>query len=140
MPHEELECYVLMLDLDNFKTINDTYGHIAGDKTLIFVARVIWSIIRESDKAYRYGGDELVVIFDHSTLENVKTIAEKIRSTIEKNHLLYDKHAISLTVSIGISQISQLGFEASIIRTDEALYHAKQNGKNKVYVLELPAE
>ena len=125
-----------MIDLDDFKAINDTYGHIAGDKTLIFVARTIWSLIRQNDKAYRYGGDELIVLVDYSTLENATLIAEKIRSAIEKTHLLYDRHSISLTVSIGISSLTQQGFESSIIKADEALYHAKQQGKNKVYILE----
>lgn len=133
---ENLQCYLLMIDLDNFKIINDNYGHMAGDKALIFVARTIGTIIRKEDKAYRYGGDEFIVLIHHSHLENTLIIAEKIRKTIEKAHLLYEGKSISLTVSIGIATLSQHELKSSICKADEALYHAKQNGKNKVHILE----
>lgn len=138
-PHEVHSTYLLMIDLDDFKQINDVYGHIAGDKTLIFIARTIWALIRETDTAYRFGGDELVVLLRDCTLEDAQKISEKIRSTIEKSHLIYESHQIIITVSIGISPLLD-GYETTLIKADHALYQAKKSGKNAVYLLAMKEE
>jgi len=126
------ECYLLMIDLDDFKTINDTNSHLAGDKTLVFVARTIASLIRSTDKAYRFGGDEFIIVLNRATLEVAQSIAEKIRSTIEQARLFYENSEIRITVSIGVTKLSDKEFETSLLRADRALYEAKSKHKNQV--------
>lgn len=131
------ECHLLMIDLDDFKTINDTNSHIAGDKTLIYIAKTISTIIRNTDKAYRLGGDEFVIILNRSTLEAAQKIAEKIRATIEKARLFYENKEIRITVSIGVSKVSGHDIESSLLRADKALYAAKNKNKNQVVTISL---
>lgn len=132
----EAGCYLLMIDLDDFKEINDNHSHLAGDKTLIFVAKTIASIIRNTDKAYRFGGDEFILVLNRCTLDIARKIAEKIRLNIEKAHLFYESKEIKVTVSIGVTKLCQEGFESSILKADQALYEAKRKAKNHVYVIE----
>lgn len=132
----EVGCYLLMIDLDDFKEINDNHSHLAGDKTLIFVAKTIASIIRNTDKAYRFGGDEFILVLNRCTLDIARKIAEKIRLNIEKAHLFYESKEIKTTVSIGVTKLCQEGFESSILKADQALYEAKRKQKNQVYIIE----
>ncbi len=129
------ECYLLMIDLDDFKTINDTNSHMAGDKTLVFVARTIAALIRNTDKAYRFGGDEFIIVLNRSTLDVAQTIAEKIRANIEKARLFYENNEIHITVSIGVSKLTGKDFETSLLRADKALYEAKKMNKNQVFTI-----
>lgn len=129
------DCYLLMIDLDDFKAINDTNSHMAGDKTLVYFARAIQSIIRNTDKAYRFGGDEFIVVLNRTTLDIAQMIAEKIRSGIEKARLFYENKEIRLTVSIGVSKLSGKEFETSLLRADRALYEAKKQNKNQVFTI-----
>lgn len=129
------DCYLLMIDMDDFKAINDTNSHLAGDKTLVFVARTIASIIRSSDKAYRFGGDEFIIVLNRSTLNVAQSIAEKIRETIEKARLFYENNEIHITVSIGVSKLCSKEFESSLLRADRALYEAKNKSKNQVFTI-----
>lgn len=130
------ECYLLMIDMDNFKAINDTNSHLAGDKTLVFVARMIASLIRSSDKAYRFGGDEFILVLNHSTLNVAQSIAEKIRESIDKARLFYENNEIHITVSIGVSKLTGKEFETSLRRADRALYEAKNKSKNQVFTID----
>lgn len=134
------ECYLLMIDMDDFKTINDTYSHLAGDKTLVFVARTIASLIRGSDKAYRFGGDEFIIVLNRCTLEVAQSIAEKIRASIEKARLFYENNEMRITVSIGVSKLSGKEVETSLRRADRALYEAKNKNKNQVFIIHLEEE
>lgn len=129
------ECYLLMIDMDDFKAINDTYSHLAGDKTLVFVARTIASLIRGSDKAYRFGGDEFIIVLNRSTLDVAQSIAEKIRAHIEKARLFYENNEMRITVSIGVSKLSGKEIETSLRRADRALYEAKNKNKNQVFII-----
>jgi diguanylate cyclase (GGDEF)-like protein len=129
------ECYLLMIDMDDFKVINDTYSHLAGDKTLVFVARTIASLIRNSDKAYRFGGDEFIIVLNRSTLDVAQSIAEKIRVQIEKARLYYENNEMRITVSIGVSKLSGKEVETSLRRADRALYEAKNKNKNQVFII-----
>lgn len=129
------ECYLLMIDMDDFKAINDTYSHLAGDKTLVFVARTIASLIRSSDKAYRFGGDEFIIVLNRSTLDVAQTIAEKIRAHIEKARLFYENNEMRITVSIGVSKLRGKEVETSLLRADRALYEAKNKNKNQVFII-----
>jgi diguanylate cyclase (GGDEF)-like protein len=124
-----------MIDMDDFKAINDTYSHLAGDKTLVFVARTIASLIRSSDKAYRFGGDEFIIVLNRSTLDVAQTIAEKIRAHIEKARLFYENNEMRITVSIGVSKLRGKEVETSLLRADRALYEAKNKNKNQVFII-----
>ncbi len=131
--HYELS--MLMIDVDHFKKINDQYGHSMGDQVLQEIARTIETVCRESDITFRYGGEEFVVLLRKTNDRGARTIGERLRR--EVNNLLIEKsgHSINPSVSIGIStrahgqkeHINDL-FE----RADEALYRAKQAGRNCV--------
>ena len=119
---------LLMLDMDNFKQVNDVHGHQIGDKILIACAETIMHSLRESDFAFRFGGDEFCCLLPEADDQTNQLIAERIRSAIEANSLL-QKHHISCSIGCATYQQkdSQIGLFS---RADEALYDAKQAGKN----------
>ena len=130
-----LNMAIIVIDLDKFKQINDTYGHLIGDFVLIKVVQMIKSIIREEDKIYRFGGDEFVVIFNRIDKNAMKTITEKIRKKIESTKLKYKEHIIKLTISIGVACHKQGDSKDDILqRADKALYDSKKS-RNKVTIL-----
>jgi len=129
------DCYLLMIDLDDFKEINDNNSHLAGDKTIVYVAKTIMALIRNTDKAYRFGGDEFILVLNRCTLNVAQTIAEKIRASIEKARLVYENREIHVSVSIGVSKLSGKHFETSLLKADKALYEAKRKNKNQVFVI-----
>ena len=121
---------LMMIDIDDFKKINDTHGHLLGDKVLQQIGRIILANIRDSDLGARYGGEELAVILPQTDLEGAHTIAERIRTGVSD----YYKNDLKVTISIGISELKK-GADTSrvlIAHTDKALYAAKSTGKNKV--------
>lgn len=123
-----------MLDLDDFKQINDTYGHRAGDQVLAATARTIASFIRRSsDLAVRYGGEEFLMLFVGVDLPTGCNILERIRQQIEQTIVKVSGHALSATVSIGIAELSPSeDMQQLLDRCDELLYLAKRNGKNRL--------
>lgn len=125
---------LIMFDIDDFKIINDKYGHIAGDEFLKNVASHINKHIREQDFAGRFGGDEFLIILPETEIEGAVILANRIREKIEKSETVYRDHKIKTTISGGISQFSfsynNIGELLEI--TDKALYKAKKLGKNKV--------
>lgn len=129
---KQLPIVIMMIDADNFKSLNDHYGHLAGDKVLYFLAQSIKSVIRGGDKVYRYGGEEFVVVLNRCEKDQAFVVADKIRSKIEHSHLIYSGKTIHITVSIGAT-MHRLGdnYDDFIGRADEALYQAKNQGKNK---------
>lgn len=132
---KQLPMVLMMVDADDFKKLNDEYGHLAGDKVLYFLAQSVKSIIRSGDNVYRYGGEEFVVVLNRCERDQAFQIADKIRSKIEHSHLIYGGKTIHLTVSIGVT-LHQQGdtFEAILKRADEALYRAKNEGKNRTII------
>lgn len=125
---------IIMLDIDNFKQINDTYGHEAGDKVIAHLTDTIKKIIRRNDFLIRYGGEEFVIILHNADAATTYKVAEKIRKTIQNSKITIDGKEISFTLSMGISTIEENDksiFDA-IKRADEKLYIAKKTGKNKV--------
>ena len=129
---------VAILDVDDFKMINDQYGHPAGDYLLQRTADIISDQIRESDVLARWGGDEFILLLPDTSLDAGKVVAEKVRNNIEANHFVFDNHEIHTTVSFGVTLIPAYldnSFELSYINADKALYYAKQSGKNKVTTL-----
>lgn len=121
---------LLMIDIDDFKVVNDTYGHQTGDQVLHDIGEVINKCIRTMDFAARYGGEELSVIMPGTTLEEAGHVADRIRRAIES--LKFDD--FSVTVSIGVAQItSDIESPKDLVEaSDKALYEAKETGKNKV--------
>ena len=122
---------IMMLDIDFFKVVNDTYGHAAGDEVLKRITLLAKKCIRESDIIIRWGGEEFVIFCLGCTDENrLHVIAEKIRKTIEADESM----ATKVTVSIGVSVYDGENYEASVAMADKALYYAKMNGRNQVVI------
>jgi diguanylate cyclase (GGDEF)-like protein/PAS domain S-box-containing protein len=128
-----------MIDLDNFKNLNDTYGHQAGDQVLRAVGKILKATVRMTDIVARYGGEEFVVIMPETDKEGMVILAERIRSTIEETEVQYNDVSVGTTVSIGLASFpsDNIKGEEDLIRSaDDALYRAKATGKNKTIVHE----
>ncbi len=124
---------LLMIDIDDFKKVNDTYGHQAGDKVLKEIAREIRSTLRARDVVARYGGEEFAVLLPGTTFGQAIRIAERLRKNIEKMSVIHNDEAIPVTVSIGVATARKGIDETSIVEiADKALYLAKRSGKNQV--------
>ncbi|MEA1982491.1 MAG: GGDEF domain-containing protein [Campylobacterota bacterium] len=127
------QLHLLMLDIDDFKAINDTHGHIAGDKILIFIANILKKTLRDGDKVFRYGGEEFVIILNRISPKSCSEIANRILSIIRSNQLIYKGKAINVTISIGGTQYINGDTPDRIIsRADTALYQSKKNGKDQM--------
>ncbi len=126
---------VIMADIDRFKLINDNFGHLAGDEVLKQFASVIRSNIRETDKAFRYGGEEFIIILNTPVDVAVK-VAEKMRQRFAAGFLEYENKVIKYTASFGVAPILIYSDSVSdcMERADNALYIAKRNGRNRVEV------
>jgi diguanylate cyclase (GGDEF)-like protein len=129
---------VVFLDIDQFKIVNDTYGHELGDKALAAVARTIRNSLRQVDLMVRYGGEEFIIVLPGTDLEGGITVAEKIRQTMASTPIEIESgETIFLTASLGVASYppgSNLSVEEIIQRADEAMYQAKIMGKNQVVV------
>jgi diguanylate cyclase len=126
-------CTVVMIDLDHFKTVNDKYGHIVGDKVLVGVARYLMAHLRPYDKVFRYGGEEFLICLPDTDLQTAHDIIDRLRE--ELGSLLHeagDKGTFHVTVSFGLTLLDpDLAVEQSIDRADKALYIAKARGRNR---------
>ncbi|TRZ65294.1 MAG: diguanylate cyclase [Rhodocyclaceae bacterium] len=133
---DSLDAAVLMLDLDHFKRINDTYGHATGDAMLKHFATLMQSELRKIDTAGRVGGEEFAILLPGAAKHEAKVLAERLRAKVEEHPLMQDREAIRITASIGITAMKATDSSAdtSLIRADEALYRAKENGRNRVEV------
>lgn len=129
-----LSLSILMMDIDGFKIINDTYGHSAGDSVLTKVAAVAKSEMRDSDILGRYGGDEFVLGLGHTNLEAASKVAERIRTAIAKTDIVVSKATlIKVSVSIGVRCLqNEMTLDELINNADKKLYEAKAEGKNIV--------
>lgn len=122
---------VLMTDLDHFKHINDTYGHIVGDKVLNVHVQMIQQRTRPTDIITRFGGEELVIVMPHTHIQNACVIAERIR--FEFANCQIEPLEKAVTVSIGVAELAENeGAESLLYRVDTALYEAKNSGRNRV--------
>ncbi len=128
----------MLIDIDHFKRINDRYGHIAGDEVLKEVAHILSSSTRETDILARFGGEEFILLLPHTTGENALKVAERMMKRIRGHTFKLGNFRISVTVSIGIASLSDLGEkdgEEDLIRyADAALYTAKEKGRNRIEV------
>jgi diguanylate cyclase (GGDEF)-like protein len=127
---------LLVIDIDHFKKINDTYGHDVGDLVLKTFADVLRGTVRKSDICARFGGEEFVVLLPNTDLKGARVLAERIRATVAKNPVEHGSIVIVFTVSIGISQYRKgmQNIDELIKEADIALYRAKEGGRNRVEV------
>ncbi len=131
---------LILMDIDNFKSVNDTYGHPAGDYILKKTAMVVQSVIRlkrpvkEADFAARYGGEEFIVMVRGEMRSAAEKVGERIRQAVEKTRFEWDGKVIAVTLSAGVSQLrhDEKIPDRMVRRADEALYQAKRTGKNRV--------
>ncbi|KPA88427.1 MULTISPECIES: sensor domain-containing diguanylate cyclase [Pseudomonas] len=123
----------LLLDLDHFKQLNDSHGHLAGDVVLSGFARHLESCLRQSDIICRWGGEEFIVLLKDTDSASAHLIAEKIRQHIEQQRYGYNGKSLHLTVSIGLTSLhTDDTLHTLLARADQALYRAKQSGRNRV--------
>ena len=124
----------IMMDLDYFKKINDTYGHAAGDLVLVAVAKACQHSLRHDDVIGRFGGEELLVLLPKTAAEAARVVAEKLRTAIEVCRVTYDDQTISVTASLGMATLSPncATLKDLLIAADLALYKAKDTGRNRV--------
>lgn len=126
---------LIMADLDNFKNVNDTYGHQAGDEVLIHIAKIIKESIRQIDVASRYGGEEFAIILPGTDINEALVVGERIRQNVERSPVVFEQMKLPVTLSIGITQYDpgrDMSSEDIIGRADRALYQSKAAGKNAV--------
>ncbi len=127
----------VMLDLDHFKQVNDTYGHLQGDQVLAELAKILLSSKRESDVAARYGGEEFALILHETGESGAMTLAERIRSSVEQATF---PGGLKITVSIGVAATEdESRFTSLMEKADEALYEAKEAGRNRVVLAAVKA-
>ena len=126
-------CYAMILDLDFFKKVNDTYGHLAGDEVLKNAAQVMKNTLRSYDILARYGGEEFVVLVSETTKEDALHLAERMRESIAATPCIYNCIKIPITVSIGVAaSFPDCTIESLIDKADKGLYQAKEGGRNQV--------
>nr|MDA3813640.1 GGDEF domain-containing protein [Candidatus Cloacimonadota bacterium] len=124
---------IIISDIDNFKDVNDKYGHAAGDKALITLSNLINKTIRKQDICARWGGEEFLFLLPGTDNKGSKIITEKIRRKIEKEKIEYKGYMISITMTFGICSFSKsITTDECISRADKALYEGKKLGKNRI--------
>ncbi len=131
---------MIMFDIDHFKKVNDTWGHVVGDQILIKVTQVVLSEMRNVDLLGRYGGEEFIILSPMTSAQQAYALAERIRTKVEALRVSTDKGVISVTVSLGIVEMNHdsplESVESMFNRADEAMYSAKQAGRNCTKILE----
>ncbi len=131
---------LMVIDIDDFKNINDTYGHLAGDTILKELSKIFKQNVREVDIVARYGGEEFVILLPHVTMEDTEIIANRILKQVEAKEFIYNLNVIKITLSIGVSSIQHetVKDENDLLKyADEALYCVKNSGKNRVQAMEI---
>lgn len=125
---------LIMFDLDHFKRVNDTYGHLGGDATLCCVSRVVRNSLRENDIGGRYGGEEFGIILPNTPESGAMIVAERIRAAIEASPIPFEDREIKATASLGVTEYQPgvVDCEELIAQADAALYRAKETGRNRV--------
>ncbi|MDP1687546.1 MAG: GGDEF domain-containing protein [Hydrogenophaga sp.] len=124
---------VALLDIDNFKVLNDTYGHQAGDNALKHLANLIRQTIRPTDSEARFGGEEFLIILPDSSPEESAVVVKRLQRSLTKHFFLHDNQKLLITFSAGVTGHALDETQAEVIaRADKALYQAKAAGKNRV--------
>ena len=132
--YEEQPMTLLLLDLDDFKQFNDTFGHVEGDQVLLRLGQVVKRCLRQTDSAYRYGGEEFTILLPMTKSEDAAVTAERIRTEFKKeNFSPLSGQDVYVTMSIGLAQYKpQEDMKAFVNRVDQLMYQAKKNGKDSV--------
>jgi len=127
---------VLLIDADHFKTVNDTYGHAAGDEVLKQLAQLIKDELRPMDGVFRYGGEEFAVLLPNTSIGGAFSTAERIRCSVRSHRFEIEQHSLNVTISIGVTQGDErdVHHELALARADDALYEAKDRGRDRVVV------
>lgn len=136
----ESYCTLMMCDLDHFKKINDTYGHLAGDAVLQHFSLTLRTLLRKSDFIFRFGGEEFIILLPSTTAKDALSIAQKVCDYTAEQEVLYEGIPLHYTVSIGTSEIDTNAtsyvlketINRYVAQVDAKLYLAKQNGRNRV--------
>jgi two-component system cell cycle response regulator len=126
---------VLMFDLDHFKKVNDTYGHLAGDRVLSRITKIARSVMRDGDILVRYGGEEFLAILPAAAKDDAAQVAERLRRKVEDVQIMDGDDAIRVSVSIGVAAYPDVDIadEKQLVDlADKALYQAKESGRNRV--------
>lgn len=133
---------IIILDIDKFKRINDTYGHNVGDDVIKLLANTLKISVRKSDIVARFGGEEFVILLPHSNETDAKNCADKLREKVEALEIPLENETLKFTISLGVAEykddLDDFDLEHTISRADKALYDAKTSGRNRVcvYMLE----
>ena len=131
------EFALILADIDDFKRVNDTRGHEAGDHVLVSVAHTLESSIRGEDICARWGGEEFLICLPHTELNGAQAVADKLLEAVAKLKTFYEERQISTTISAGIAvHHGSESLDATIAKADNGMFEAKHQGKNRVYVLE----
>lgn len=127
---------VLMIDIDYFKQVNDTYGHAVGDMVLVMVTRHCRQLLRSTDLMARIGGEEFAVLLSETDLEQAYALAERLRAETERQQVVFEGQNVFVTISIGVAQLQldDSTFDAVLKRADNALYQAKKEGRNRAII------
>lgn len=134
--HQAPLCFAV-LDIDNFKQLNDTHGHKVGDDALVYLVESIKETTRPEDIVSRYGGEEFVILLPNTELEEAMQILSRVRRNLTKKFFLHDNNRLLITFSAGVAQFRPGEAQESIFkRADEALYRAKKGGKNQILISE----
>ncbi|MBU2550955.1 MAG: diguanylate cyclase [Proteobacteria bacterium] len=124
---------LIMIDIDDFKMVNDGWGHQVGDRLLAMLARAISCVIRTADFPARYGGEEFMVVCPETEMDNAAIVAEKLRAKLDETDFTVRGLSLKVTISCGVAMLQdQEAIEDLVARADQALYMAKQQGKNQV--------
>ncbi|MFI5307125.1 MAG: diguanylate cyclase [Polyangiales bacterium] len=127
------ELSALMIDIDHFKEVNDTYGHLAGDSVLRDLAGILAKRLRPDDELGRYGGEEFCAVLPETPLAGAIKIAEELRTLVEQHAFLVEGEQIKVTISIGVAELKKgMDLKAFYKASDEMLYQAKRGGRNRV--------
>jgi diguanylate cyclase (GGDEF)-like protein len=132
---------LILFDIDHFKNVNDTHGHLAGDKVLAALAAHVTKLVRGEDVFARYGGEEFAVLCRQTDVRNAEKLAERIRASVQQLQIVFNGERIPITISVGVAMIPDGGIDdvdAFIGATDEMLYKAKRGGRNRVCARPLP--
>jgi diguanylate cyclase len=125
---------LVMIDIDHFKKVNDSYGHMVGDEVIRHLASLVKEHVRETDISGRYGGEEFSILLSDTSLENSQIFAERLRKAVEGSVVKYNDIEIKYTISIGVAEICESikAYEAWIECADAALYRSKESGRNRI--------
>ena len=128
---------VAILDLDNFKKLNDTYGHQAGDDALVHLATVVRKTLRPTDTVARFGGEEFVIVFAETDEKQAVEAMRRLQRELTKRFFLHDNERLLITFSAGVAALKPNETQEAILaRADKAMYQAKLQGKNRVVMAE----